>query len=254
MFFLISKILSFLLSPICWVEILMLAFLIFSGQRMRKLLLYTAIGILLVFSNQFIFYHAAGWWEGELQNPNEMEHYDGIILLGGFSSYQSKTQRIRFYESADRLFQAVELYKKGKASRFIFTGGSGKIVVKEKKEGDYIRDYLELLGIPKDSTISEWSSRNTHENAVETLKLLQNRNIENGHYLLVTSGFHMTRAMACFKKVGLNVCPYVTDPLQSTIAPDVADAITPSAGTLASWERLLREWVGYLAYRLKGYA
>jgi len=253
MFFLLSKILSFLLSPIWWVVILMLFYVVFHKQRVCKFLLYISIGVLLVFSNQLMFYHVAGCWEGELQSPNKVVPCDGIIVLGGFSSYQSKTHRIRFYESADRLYQAIELFKKGKAQRFIFTGGSGRVVVREKKEGDYLRAYLKLLGIPEESTLIEWKSKNTHENAVETLKMLQSKTIENGNYLLVTSGFHMNRAMACFKKVGINVCPYIADPLQNTLAPDFMDAITPSAIVLASWEKLFREWVGYWVYWLKDY-
>ncbi|TLX74101.1 YdcF family protein [Labilibacter sediminis] len=253
MFFLISKILSFLLSPIWWVAVLLLLYLILNKNKRRKWLLYGAFGVLMFFSNQFIFYHVAGWWEGELQNPNEIEQYDGIILLGGFSSFQSDAERIRFYQSADRLFQAMELYKKKKANRFIFTGGSARIIVKEKKEGEYIKDYLALLGVPEDSTLVEWESRNTRENALETLAMLKKENLHDGRFLLVTSGFHMKRALGCFKKVGIDVMPYNTDPLQNTLPPDVADAVTPSAGTLALWERLIREWIGYGVYKLKGF-
>ena len=253
MFFLISKILSFLLSPIWWIVILLLLHLFLSKHRRRKLFLYTAVGVLLFFSNQFIFYHVAGWWEGELQNPNQVEQYDGIILLGGFSSYQSSSQRIRFYQSADRLFQALELFKKGKTNRFIFSGGSGRILVKEKMEGDYIKDYLNLLGVPKDSTMVEWESRNTRENAIETLAMLKANEQQAGKYLLVTSGFHMKRALGCYRKVGISVDPYNTDPLQNTLPPDLADAITPSAGVMALWEALIREWIGYGVYKLKGF-
>ncbi len=142
----------------------------------------------------------------------------------------------------------------GKANWFIFTGGSARIIAKEKHEGDFLKDYLYLMGINKDSLLIEWQSRNTHENATETLKMLKEKHIENGNFLLVTSGYHMKRAISCFTKEGMNVHPYKTDPLQGNLSPDFTDIITPSSGVLAQWERLFREWIGYWVYKVKGFA
>ncbi len=253
MFFILSKILSFLLSPTWWICILLLLYILLKRFRYRQHLLYAGVSILIVFTNPFLFQKVAHKWEGPLTNPNTLQHYDGIIVLGGLSSYQSSTERIQFNSAADRLFQGIELYKKGLADKFIFTGGSARIVVRERKEGDYIKDYLELIGIPADSTLVEWNSRNTHENAIETYKMLKEINAENGRYLLITSGFHMKRALACFQKAHINVTPYVSDPLQSTLNPNFIEAISPSAAALATWERLIREWVGLTAYKLKGF-
>ncbi len=253
MFFILSKILSFLLSPIWWVCVLLLLFIILRRYKKRKWLLIASFGILILFSNQYLFYHVSGWWEGKLQTPKDVKHYDGIILLGGFSNYNTEAQRIRFTESSDRLLQALELYKLDKADYFIFTGGSARIIAKEKKEGDYLKDYLKLMGISNDSLLVEWESRNTHKNAVETYKMLKDKNLDNGKFLLVTSGFHMKRAIGCFSKEGINVTPYSTDPLQASLSPGFADIITPSAGPLATWERLFREWIGYAVYKIKGF-
>ena len=253
MFFVFSKLLSFFLSPIWWIAVLMLFFILLKKFKYRKALLIASFVILIVFSNPLLFYCVSGWWEGELKNLDETEHYDGIILLGGFSNYRTEQQRIVFTGSADRLLQALDLYKKGKADRFIFTGGSASIIVREKKEGEYLGEYIQAMGIPQDSLLIEWNSRNTHENAVETQGLLKEAGIEKGKFLLVTSGFHMKRAEGCFKKVGVNVVPYVTDPLQSNVRPEIWNWFTPSASTLATWERLFREWVGYAVYRLKGF-
>ncbi len=253
MFFILSKVLSFFLSPIWWISMLLLLYLVLPKFKKRKWLLISSFCILLAFSNQYIFYHVSGWWEGKLRNPQSVEHYDGIILLGGFSNYRTDVKRIRFTESADRMFQALELYKLGKADWFIFTGGSARIIAKEKHEGEFLKEYLQLMDIPIDRLLVEWQSRNTHENAIETLKMLQEENLEHGRFLLVTSGFHMKRALGCFTKAGINVEPYKTDPLQGNLSPDFADTITPSAGVLAMWERLLREWVGYVVYMAKGF-
>ncbi len=253
MFFILSKILSFILSPLWWIAILLLLFLVLRNYRRRRILFYTSFTLLVVFSNQLLFYHVAGWWEGDLIKSEEVDACNGIILLGGFSSYKVESDRIRFSESADRLLNALELYHLKKADRFIFTGGSGRIIDRGQKEGEFLKDYLILMGIPEDSLMVEMNSRNTHENAEMTFAMLKEENLEKGDYLLVTSGFHMKRAMGCFKKAGLKVHPYNTDPLQSVIAPDFTDAITPSAGVLGKWQLLIREWIGYFIYKVMGY-
>ncbi len=209
--------------------------------------------ILLVFSNSFLFYHIIGWWEGSLENQTELQDFDGLILLGGFSSYQDEAGRIVFNSSSDRLLQAMDLYKKGKVRYFVFTGGSALILKKEKKEGDFLKEYLINMGIKEDSLLMESNSRNTHENAKFTSEILKERHLSDARFLLVTSAFHMRRAMACFQKEGIDVFPYKTNPMQATRTPDFGDSIMPSASVLSSWEQLMREWVGLLAYKIKGY-
>ncbi len=253
MFFILSKILSFFLSPIWWITVLMLLYFILKKLKRRKILLISSFVILVIFSNQFLFYNIIGWWEGPLQKETELPNCDGLILLGGFSSYQDVSSRIVFNASADRLLQAMDLYKSGKVKYFIFTGGSALILKKEKKEGDFLKEYLENIGIRDGKLLIESQSRNTHENAKFTHELLKEKQLLDSRFVLVTSAFHMKRAMGCFKNEGINVLPYKTNPLQVTQKPDFADCITPSAYVLSSWELLIREWVGLLAYEIKGY-
>ncbi len=253
MFFILSKLLSFILSPIWWITILLLSYFILKNFKKRKWLLVTAISILLIFSNQLLFYHVSGWWENDFKKYEEVKCYDGIILLGGFSSYRAEENRLQFSKSADRLLQAVDLYKGGKAKYLIFTGGSSRIIQRTKSGGEFMKEFLMRLGIPQDSLLVEWNARNTYENAVETKKLLGNVNLEQGKYLIVTSGFHLKRAMGCFEKAGIDVVPFKTDALQSNLPPEIWECITPSASVLATWELLFKEWIGYVVYKIRGY-
>ncbi len=253
MFFIFSKILSFLLSPIWWTVILMFLYIVLRRYGKRRWFLLSAFVVLLVFSNQFLFYSVSGCWEGSLEKVDDLPKYDGLILLGGFSSYNEESDRICFNGSSDRLLQAMDLYHKGKAKYFIFTGGSSLILSKEREEGVFLEDYLKETGIKEEDLIIESKSRNTHENAAFTLEILKEEQLSDKRFILVTSAFHMKRALACFKKEGFNVVPYKTDPMHAIRRPDFADIIIPSAGTLAAWERLFREWVGYVVYKLKGY-
>ena len=49
-----------------------------------------------------------------------------------------------------------------------------------------------IAGVRKKDILLENQSRNTHENAIYSLKIIEEENIE-GKVLLITSAFHMRR-------------------------------------------------------------
>src|SRR6185436_19436748 len=100
-----------------------------------------------------------------------------------------------------RLFQALELYHRGRLKKIMFSGGSGSIRYPNHKEGLYVKKYLQTIHIPDSALIIESESKNTLENARFSKKILDSLKL-NGSILLVTSAFHMPRALACFKKAG----------------------------------------------------
>ena len=178
------------------------------------------------------------------------------IVLGGISSYDNHLQRVIFQRSADRLIQAVELYKKGIIKKIMFTGGSGSLLHPEKKEGNYIRNYLLAFNIPEKDFLIESASKNTRENALFSKKLLEQHPLIKGKVLLITSAFHMRRSIGCFKKAGFDaIYPYSTD----FYAPseriwDVDDLLVPNIYTVGSWSNLIHEVIGFITYKMIGYA
>ena len=105
-------------------------------------------------------------------------------------------------QQADRLVHAVALYKAGKAPVILVTGGSAQ---GDRSEAQVMRDILEVMGVPRGVILMEERSRNTHDNAVYSTELLQQRELRR--ILLVTSAFHMRRALALFEGRGLEVIP-----------------------------------------------
>ncbi len=253
MFFLFSKILNFLVMPLTWLFILFLyAMLTRQAARKRKALITFGVTFYIL-CNSFLaneFMHA---WEIPPVAEDKLETYDAGIVLSGIMSYHMDLKKYQFMHGVDRLLQAVELYKKGKIRKIVFTGGSGSITYSFIKEGMLVKNFLLRIGIPAKDLVIETESNNTHENAVFTKPLLD-KEFPNGKFLLITSAYHMRRSVACFEKAGIHVTPYSTD-MQSGKRAYVFDFLfIPNVNALEVWEIAIHEMTGYLIYKIAGYA
>lgn len=222
--------------------------------RAKKLRIASVL-VLYLFSNSFLVDELYRAWEPVTPDYDLMKtKYDGAIILGGIGDIDLRLKKINFSYGADRLLQPLALYHKGRVKRLIFTGGSGSIEFPEKREGLYVKKYLQSIHIPDSALVVESTSKNTYENAVNTKKLLDSLKI-GGNFLLVTSGFHMPRAMAVFKKAGFqNLRPYVTNRASGVRRYTLDHLLIPNPGAMHSFEFLVHEWLGFLIYKMKGYA
>ena len=86
------------------------------------------------------------------------------------------------------------------------------------------------------------------ENAVESEKILREKNLDT--ILLATSSFHMPRALATFKKTGLNVIPSTTSIGAIEAKPKVLTVIDilPTLNNLGTLERVMHEYIGMAVY------
>jgi uncharacterized SAM-binding protein YcdF (DUF218 family) len=207
---------------------------------------------LVFFSNEFIANEVMGWWELDPIPFSSIDKtYDvGIILTGVTSNDKLPEDRVYFSHGADRVTHTVDLYKRGVIKRVLVSGGSGRLVTTARQEAGEIRKALIMMGVP-DSVISlEAESRNTHESAVNVRQYLNHNDKE---ILLITSSFHMRRSIACFQneRIEAEAFPvdFYTHPRYFTL--DVL--IIPKVGAIEVWHRLIKEWVGMLAYKTAGY-
>jgi uncharacterized SAM-binding protein YcdF (DUF218 family) len=252
MFFFLSKILSFLLTPIIWIFILLLLSLLWRNKKKRKTFLVLAFCTFYLFSNSFLLDEVCRWWEIPAVADEAVKEADAAIILGGMLTYDEKLDRVQFSYGSDRLLQAIRLYKKGAIKKLFFTGGSGSIVYKHHRESPLVRQYLLTLGIPEEDIIIESESKNTYENAVFSKNILEEK-IPREKYLLITSASHMRRAVACFTKQGIAVIPYSADRLSGPRKFTLDHLLIPDAETLFIWNRLIHEWLGYFIYAIAGY-
>ena len=178
------------------------------------------------------------------------ETVTGIVILGG--AVETKLTEARgipaLNGAAERMTEAVALARRFPAARIVFTGGTASLLPGAVSEAEVARRLWTALGLDPARVTYESASRNTHENAVNTLALVKPAPGET--WLLVTSASHMPRAMGVFRKAGWHVTAW---PVNYRTGPGVTEWLDPSLGArLQGLEWNLREWVGLLAYRLLG--
>lgn len=253
MFFILSKILLVFFSPFTWI-LLALGLAFFSrNAKWKKRGRITAIVILIVFSNDFVFLEIMRKWEIHGTPIPKVKHHEVGIVLTGMAEYNNDLGDISLRRGGDRIWQAITLYKTGKIDKLLITGDNGYITDKGLHEAQQLKDVLVKWKFPENDIIIETRSRNTHENAVETKKLLTRSYPQYSSFLLITSGRHMRRSLACFRHEKMTVTPFSTDLYTGPSRSYTFDQLLiPSVGTLAEWDGLSKEIVGYVAYRATG--
>ena len=255
MFFIVSKIFSFLISPLVWVFGLLLFALLTKNSRRSRRLLIAAVVTLYLCSNSFLVDELYRWYEPVTTDHDlQKTQFEGAIILGGLGDIDLRIGKITFGIGADRLLQTLPLYHQHRIKKIIFSGGSGSLEFPEKREGLFIQKYLRSIDIPDSSLLIESKSRNTYENARFTKVLFDSLHL-TGKYLLVTSAFHMRRAMAAFKKQGFeNLEPYITNKVSGVRRFTLDHLFIPDPGAVIALETLLHEWLGFITYKIRGYA
>ncbi len=251
MFFIISKILTYLFRPAIWLVILMAFALFHKNPRKRSRSLWLGFLILLIFSNTFIVTKLTGLWAVDPE-PVTQTFDVGIVLGGSTVTYEKKYNRTTFKGNIDRLLQAVELYNLGKIKKILITGASGNLFYPHMKEAGMLNSFLLNIGIPKRNILIDTLAENTHENAVYAEKILQQHpNIHS--VLLFTSSLHMRRAMACFRHEGIKAQPYPTNLINVQTHWNVEYLLIPNISNFLIWNGMIHEMLGYGVYKIMGY-
>jgi len=255
MFFFLSKVLAFVLSPFTWLFVGLLYLLRKTWYSPFRRLVLGILVATYLFSNGFLVDEVVRAWEYESEDIYQgTQTYDLAIILGGMGHVDQRQDKFDFGFSADRLLQPLDLYKKGRIKKLMITGGSGSISNPEDKEAPYIRRYLLNLGIPDSAIIIEPDSRNTRENAVNSKRLLDSLHFK-GSILFVTSSFHMRRSLGCFHKAGFTgLVPYATNRFTGPRKFQVDYCFIPSLEAFSKLELILHEMAGYVIYKIRGYA
>lgn len=173
---------------------------------------------------------------------------DGIVLLGGAVDTDSYFRRHGSGLSAaiGRVDEAARLAKLYPNARIVIAGGPTPEKGAAFAEGSALRERLLAFGVAPERIAVDLDSRNTFENAVNAKALAAPKPGER--WLLITSAFHMPRAIACFRGVDFSV---IADPVDYRIHDIEGLGFNPVSG-LESLDLAFHEATGLLAYRLTG--
>jgi uncharacterized SAM-binding protein YcdF (DUF218 family) len=176
---------------------------------------------------------------------------DGIVVLGGAVLPEVSMARgaVALNDAAERITATAELARRYPNARIIFSGGTNSLVFDAPAEAPVAVKELVALGVAHDRITAEEQSRNTIENAVFSQLLANPKPGER--WLLVTSAFHMPRAVAAFRAAGFPIEPYPVD-WRTRGSADVTALFGSLSDGLVMTDVAVHEWVGLVAYRLAG--
>ena len=223
--------------------------MLFRLPRLGRLVAALAIAQLIVFS----LYPVSGALMLPLEDEARAEAatapaccYEAIVVLGG--SIGPAVPPLRpdpeLYDSSDRVWHAARLFHRGVAPRIIVSGGSFLVATGQapqtQTEAMAMRQFLVALGVPDSAVVMEGKSLNTIENMQETRAL-----VGTGRVALVTSGFHMPRALRLARKAGLDAEAFPTDWQVLPTPTPWWESLMPSAGALAASGVAIREYLAW---------
>ena len=177
---------------------------------------------------------------------------DGVVVLGGAIDANVSALRghpLELNEAGDRILALIELARRYPSAQIAFTGGSSDIFGEEGVEADEIRKKIGAYGLDPARVIFENRSRTTAENATMTFDLVRPKPGER--WLVVTSAWHMPRAMGAFRRAGFNAEAYPVD-FRTTGRSDDLRPFGYASGGLRLLDAAVKEWIGLIAYRLTG--
>lgn len=254
MFHIVSKILTFFLMPAGIICILLIyAISTKNRTKSRKTVIATLI-FFYIFSSPFITNEILLMWEVPPTAISTVKPHDiGIILTGGtINTTRQPAENIYLGGTSDRIGQTLQLYRLGKIKKILISGGEVPILRKTtSREIDQIARYLIISGVIREDIYFEDRSTNTHENAVNTAKILK-KQFPNQSYILITSGFHLKRAIRCFEKAGVKVTPYGSNYLSSE-RQWVPTYFLPAGDSIGHLQLIFREVIGYITYWIFGW-
>ena len=137
-----------------------------------------------------------------------MEPPYGIVVLGGAISDPMSAARGQtiFDEGGERITEAVILAKRFPQARIVYTSGTNSVLGGSSNEAARARDLMVAMGVARDRVTIEDKARNTDENARFTAAIVHPE--ASQRWLIVTSAFHMPRAMGVFEKAGFHPIAY----------------------------------------------
>lgn len=252
--FTLKKIAWILFPPLNLTMLLLLGGLAMKTYRMRggRALFAAGVALFIAFGLLPSGQYALSVLERQYNPPALPAKIDGIVVLGGaFDVKMSGAHAMpAVYGSAERVIEAARLMRRYPAAPLIYSGGNGLLEGNMPPETVVFQDFLRRLGISDSEVRYETRSRDTYENIIYSRAIA--RPGKGSVWILVTSAWHMPRAMALAKKYWPGVM--LAYPVDYQTLGTNAD-IKPSFDILGNYEAAtmaMREYLAILLYRIGG--
>lgn len=248
--FVLSKLMSAITQPMFWLAGWWGLALLLMGRwhRLARGMLWTGLLVLGLLGFKTFPDALLRPLENRYLMPDAqaVDHHAGMIVLGGATGhpgiYQAHGQ-VPLGDAAERMTVPVGLMHQHPKLELVFSGGEGRLLTTGVSEAELAKAFYEQQGVDMARVTLESGSRTTRENARQVAALLGDRCKQP--WLLVTSAWHMPRAMAEFEAVGCKVTPYPVDFMTSESTPWTEYSL---AYSLVRWQVALHEWLGLLVY------
>ncbi|MFN7065452.1 MAG: YdcF family protein [Aquificaceae bacterium] len=237
MTFYIKKLMNLLLLPPAFFIIIFLLVGFLSKRRLVSFLAFFGALSLYLLSVEPIKDALYKPLENSYPVPQRLEA-DALVVLGG-GSYKTGILK---EDSTKRLLTGFILHKRYSLPIIL----SGSSPVGNLPEAETMRQLLEELGVDSKNIITEVKSRDTYENAIYVKEICQRYGFKR--IALITSAYHIPRAVRSYKKAGLEVLPYPTDFKQDKRYN--LYSFVPRMSVLYDSYKALREYLGSFAYYL----
>jgi len=174
------------------------------------------------------------WLSGKLAGPWDNPHGDLLVVLSG-SGLEGGTIGLSSYW---RCIYAVMAFREGGFRQILITGGG----LDDTPIAVTMQRLIVFLGVPAESVTVETLSTSTHENALRSVPIL---NRMPGKKVLLTSDYHMFRALRVFHKAGLD--------LEGWPYPDTGKMATSWSGRWPAFLEITLELTKIAYYKMQGW-
>ena len=252
MVYILIKIFKIFLFPLTWVIGLLVAGYFLKSKLWRRILFVVSMLMLLVFMNKpllnFAQYKST---QAYSEQVDPIGHYRVAIVMGGFAHMNETTGQLCYFQDrGSRIWEPVRLLHQGKVDKILVTGDQTSQVDKDgNNTADVFVKYMQQQGVPDTCWIFEQHARNTHENAVLSIAILDSLGYKPSDCLLVTSASHMQRSLDEFAKADWQLTPFAVNIYRKPGKPRLQD-FRLYGPAIIQWDELFNEYFGNILYKL----
>jgi uncharacterized SAM-binding protein YcdF (DUF218 family) len=185
-----------------------------------------------------------------------IEPADAVVVLGGYvQSSSNSILGLAFSDAVDRIMTGIALVRQGKGRVLVLSGGGigvprgPGVPAGVQATKDWVRSW-ELAPVPIE--VLDWCL-DTHDEALRNASLARKNRWKR--IILVTSAWHTKRAVAAFRKAGIEVVPVAGDfrGIPSLSEPRRLPFV-PRTESMVLLDLWTEETLGYIYYRLRSWA